>query len=361
MRGVSLPQEPVFSLLKDDFVLGWKNIITQEYVGESRGYGCDQAAVGTTNGAGPRNVQIVILSPDGVVLHALPGFWHPDDLATELGFAKKLYALWKRQDLTLEEKRVRYGALQLAEIGNHSAAMVARCGWQNFDRKKEYERLQEGPRDVFTVSPNGELLKNRRGKPQLKSTNVVVHERMAQRAFVSFADFDVSAYVDYGRLYYDNNRRIDGNGITFMTPRMIEKQRLKDERKARAAQRRRLTAELRKGKYEKIQKQRRALLAERRIQREARLKKAAEQRRKLRAERHLRLVERQRAAAERRHLAAQKHRVKLAEAAQKRVRIAQVRARLLEERRKRAVGRRAELLRQRHKQQSENQAEIVTR
>ena len=43
-----------------------------------------QCAVGTTNGAGGHNVQIFVLSPDGVVLHALPGFWHPEDLVREL-------------------------------------------------------------------------------------------------------------------------------------------------------------------------------------------------------------------------------------------------------------------------------------
>ena len=85
---MSLPQEPTFSLLKDHFVVGWKNIDREDFVGSSHGYTCAQKAVGTTNGAGPRNTQMFVLSSDGVVLHCLPGFWHPEDLAHELRFAR---------------------------------------------------------------------------------------------------------------------------------------------------------------------------------------------------------------------------------------------------------------------------------
>ena len=77
----------MFPLLKSDFVVGWKNIQREDYVGASHGYTCEQPAVGTTNGAGPRNTQMFVLSPGGVVLHALPGFWHPDELAAELHFS----------------------------------------------------------------------------------------------------------------------------------------------------------------------------------------------------------------------------------------------------------------------------------
>ena len=75
---MSLPHQAVYPMLKSDFVLGWKNIIREDYVGRSHGYTSRQTSVGTTNGAGPHNVQIFVLSPELVVLHALPGFWHPE-------------------------------------------------------------------------------------------------------------------------------------------------------------------------------------------------------------------------------------------------------------------------------------------
>jgi hypothetical protein len=64
---VSLSQDPVLSLLKEHFVVGWKNINREDYVGSSHGYTCAQSAVGTTNGAGPRNMQSFVLSPDGAI------------------------------------------------------------------------------------------------------------------------------------------------------------------------------------------------------------------------------------------------------------------------------------------------------
>ena len=80
---MTLPNEEVFELLRDHFVLGARNIEKDEHVGLSHGYKCTQSAVGTTNGAGARNVQLLMLAADGTVLHALPGYWHPDDLKRE--------------------------------------------------------------------------------------------------------------------------------------------------------------------------------------------------------------------------------------------------------------------------------------
>lgn len=224
MRGVSLPQEPVFSLLKTKFVVGWKNIIKQRYVGESHGYTCDGIAVGTTNGAGPHNVQTFVISTDGVVLHALPGFWHPEDLARELRFALVLREVWRDQTLDRATKDTLFTALQLAEIGKHPRAHTARSGWQGFDAKNEMKRLEKGvQRDTFVRDQAGQVQRCRKGRPRLKSTNVIAHERMASRPFVPFARFDVAVFADYGRTYYDNNKKVNGVGVTFVTPRKADK------------------------------------------------------------------------------------------------------------------------------------------
>ena len=102
---MTLPSENILSLLESDFVVGWKNIARADYVGSSHGYTCKESAVGTTNGAGPRNTQMFVLSPGGVVLHALPGFWHPEDLETELEFSKAMHRLWKDKKRSKADKR----------------------------------------------------------------------------------------------------------------------------------------------------------------------------------------------------------------------------------------------------------------
>ena len=73
LRGVTLPNDDVISFLDSRFILAHRNIQKDSYVGLSHGYSPTQSAVGTTNGAGPRNVQFMILAADETVLHALPG------------------------------------------------------------------------------------------------------------------------------------------------------------------------------------------------------------------------------------------------------------------------------------------------
>src|SRR5688500_13686309 len=82
-------------LLRERFVVGARNIERDGHVGTSHGYSCDQAAVGTTNGAGGRNVQLLFLASDETVVHALPGFWHAQDLLPELRLALELHQLYR--------------------------------------------------------------------------------------------------------------------------------------------------------------------------------------------------------------------------------------------------------------------------
>lgn len=254
---MSLPKEPAFSLLKSDFVVGWKNIITEKYVGESFGYTCDQTAVGTTNGAGPHNVQIFVLSPDLTVLHALPGFWHPEDLAQELRFAQALHRLWNDKGRSRAEKDAMFTRMQLAEYKRHSRTTTVRSSWQGFDAKNEQKRREGGKeRDTFLTSADGSV-RERRGRLVMKPINQLVHERLAQRPFVKFTDFDIAEFADYGRILYDNNRKVDGRGEVFMTPRKVEKAREREERHKRGRDRKMRSLEDRKQQRRKRLEQRR--------------------------------------------------------------------------------------------------------
>lgn len=205
-------------MLERDFVLGWKDIRKQRFVGYSFGYKPKDSSLGTTNGAGPHNVQMFVLSPDRVVLHALPGFWHPEDLAQELQFAKVLATLWADEDRSIEDKKDMFRRLQKHEIKRQSELSSARSGWQSFDSRAEANRLAKGPRDTFYPAVDG--------MPQmLKPINILVHERMAARPFLAFEDFDTAAFVDYGRYFYDLNSRVDGRGIEFRSLGPLRKKR----------------------------------------------------------------------------------------------------------------------------------------
>ena len=172
-----------------------------------------------------------MLSPDRVVLHALFGFWHPEDLARELRFAKVLARLWSDQSRTRAEKDAMYERLQLAELRRQPPETFARSGWQNFDRKAELRELRAGARDTFFLDTVAEIEGVQLG-PVLKPLNVIVHERMAARPFIAFEDFDVESFVDYGRDFYDNNMRAGKRGKVFRAARFRNEKRQAAERRA---------------------------------------------------------------------------------------------------------------------------------
>lgn len=213
---MTLADETVQQMLRDRFVVGWRNIWREDYVGQSHGYRRDQSAVGTTNGAGGRNMQIFVLAPDLTVLHALPGFWHPEDFAHELRFAEGLARLWQDESLPRQQKDSFFRTLQLAELRSQDRATYARSGWQGFDAHSERARAKQERRDTFACLPlTAEL-----GGPVavLKPLNVLVHERMADRPFLPFAEFDVEDFVDYGLAYYDNNAGHGDKGVDLPRP-----------------------------------------------------------------------------------------------------------------------------------------------
>lgn len=231
---MSLPDDEVVDLLCDDFVVGWRNIQKDEHVGLSKGYRKSQTAVGTTNGAGGRNVQMIVLAEDETVLHVLPGFWHPGDLARELRFARTLHRLWSDVTRTQYEKERMYVLEHRSHVRGFSVDTLARSGWQSFDRAAEWRRRSE-LRDTFMRAADGEIVEDGRG-PELKPLCLLVHERMVARPFVRFADFDVESFVDYGRPYYDNNAWVD-KGKSFPAAERVNKKRETEQREvaARAA------------------------------------------------------------------------------------------------------------------------------
>lgn len=222
-------------MLENQFIVGWKNIRNKDYVGSSHGYTCEDTAVGTTNGAGPRNMQTFILATNGTVLHCLPGFWHPDDLAYELDFALVMNRL-ERDKRSKKEKRELFARMHQRAIREQSPEMLARSGWQGFDAQNEKMRLKQGKRDTFYYDDEGKPTK-------MKPLSVLLHERMAKRPFKKMATFDTETFIDYGRPYYDNNAGIGGVGANFGTKGYMESQKRMAERRRKRAEEKRKRAE----------------------------------------------------------------------------------------------------------------------
>jgi hypothetical protein len=195
---VSLSNELVINLLNRSLVCGFKNIKDEPYCGKSGHHDADTAAVNTTNGAGPHNVQIFILNSEGIVLNCLPGYWAPQDLKAEILFALRLNRIWHEPKLTLAEKKARFSAAHLMEMRSHSSELRARSKLTSFDAAHEMKI----PTSDFHFR-SGDFRPVGSGK--LKSTDQVLHERMAKRQFLTYEQFDTARFVEYGKLKYDKH------------------------------------------------------------------------------------------------------------------------------------------------------------
>jgi hypothetical protein len=163
----------------------------------------------TTNGAGPHNLQLFMLAPDGTVLHCLPGYWDPRDLAAELAFAGDLNRVWRNASLTRAQKDERFRAMQLEHLYRHPAETVNRSRMQGFDEKFELRRRPETSDTILRADSLQPAFRPRRRFQEgveFKTTDQIAHERMAARPFVPYDRFDVAAFVDYGRPRYDKKQ-----------------------------------------------------------------------------------------------------------------------------------------------------------
>ena len=220
---MTLPNDDVLDLLESRFVLGHQNIQKELHVGLSHGYRRTQSAVGTTNGAGGRNVQFIVLAADETVLHALPGFWHAEDLIAELQLALELHALYGDERITERRRAQMFEMLHRSHVRRHGPAAERRGQWQNFDENYERKRAETEERDTFAWDEHGEK--------RLKSIPELVHDRLLERPFRKLDAFDMEAFVDYGRPYYDNNH--GDNGVTFRSAVRANQKRQRQQEKAR--------------------------------------------------------------------------------------------------------------------------------
>jgi len=203
---VSLSSPSVISYLKSNYVCGTRDITGEPYAGISGRHEINGNAVSTTNGAGPHNIQMFVLSPDGTVLHCLPGYWDSQDLISELQFAQELNSVWVSSTSAENKKRL-FSSMQLAHIKKHSPAMVARSHMQGFDQLYE-ARTRLATSDTILnrdLAAQALTMGGKLSAGAFKTTDVIMHERMAQRPFIPYSQFDVMAYSDYGKPKYDKN------------------------------------------------------------------------------------------------------------------------------------------------------------
>ena len=212
---MSLSQEPALSVLRNELVCGYRDISKESYAGFSGKHEIGGNAIRTTNGAGPHNMQLFLLAGDGTVLHCLPGYWNPSDLVREVEFAGRLHDVWTSPRMNVTQKRQLFQQMHLAHVREHPFQMVRRSEMQSFDKKYEAKhRLMTS--DTIANRNAAQMMLVSNSRPQkgaFKTTDQIMHERMAARPFVPYTRFDVAQYSDYGRPKYDKNENFrDSSG-----------------------------------------------------------------------------------------------------------------------------------------------------
>jgi len=202
--------------LKSDYVCGVWDITGTPLAGKSSEHSVYNPAVVTTNGAGPRNVQIGVFTSDGHVLMVLPGTWNPQDLMWELGVCKELNTVWEDPALTRAQKETKFHDIQLAAITKIPADMARRSRLQGFDMKWSVDHHVT---DVFKPGMPQDDPKN---KAAFKNAAELMHERMASRPFQTVAQFDLMSFCNYGRPKYDKK---DDEGIPDPKPQRMRRRR----------------------------------------------------------------------------------------------------------------------------------------
>lgn len=213
---MSLSQEPAFSALKNYFVCGTKDITDEPYCGESGRHDNFGNAVVTTNGAGPHNIQLFMLSSDGTILNVLPGYWAPQDLVYEMGLANELNRIWMSNQYSRQQKDQLFRQMHLAHFKQHPRDMTARSHLQGFDAQHEAEtRLHTSDFIKNAAAIEHPADPRHKWSPvNFKTTDEVMHERLASHPFEKYERFNVAAFSDYGKQRYDKHEdamRADGH------------------------------------------------------------------------------------------------------------------------------------------------------
>ena len=82
----------VRKLLEKEFHLAWVNLEGDPDAGKSNRHATKDKAIPLMRGTGRSNVQMLVLTPDGRILHAMSGYIPPKDLEWELEQALKTWA-----------------------------------------------------------------------------------------------------------------------------------------------------------------------------------------------------------------------------------------------------------------------------
>ncbi len=168
---MSFSDPDVARLLKTKFVCAWLNTNGDPDAGSSFAHAPKSAAGTCIRGNGEKNVQLLVLTPRGRIVHALSGYVGPKTLADELRFA--------------------LGSIQMLE----KAATPATA-----DTDRLVERMQARIRDAQRREFSGPL------SDWAKRRTLADYRFVAKRPLLEIERYDSTDFVGRGRSFFGTRR-----------------------------------------------------------------------------------------------------------------------------------------------------------
>lgn len=187
--------------MKKHFISGLRNIAGKtNYAGTSNTHLPSYEAVTVTNCSGHHNVQMFFMTKDARVVNCLPGFWNPEAFLSEAKLAVSLNKLYHNTKLPISQRNELFLNTHLEKAFFSDAKLQRQSKLQGFDVKNIEKRQESDFKRVDAFIDTG-----------LKSSDQVLHERMAERPFIPFELFDTAQYIDMGRKKYKYNKGVPGH------------------------------------------------------------------------------------------------------------------------------------------------------
>lgn len=205
---MTLSDAAVIRQLNHTFVSGWTNIQGKtEFAGSSNEHQPTWAAKTVNSCSGHHNIQMFFLTKEGRVLHCLPGFWNAKDFLEQVQFAIRLAKVHYSTQLTNAERNEKFLDMHLQKAYGHDWTLTNGSRLQGFDVQHVQEKTDDFVREAGFVGG-------------VKRADQVVHERMAERPFVPFAQFDTAEFINLGIKRYKYDFGVPGKDEGHYTPKL---------------------------------------------------------------------------------------------------------------------------------------------
>ncbi|MCP4079597.1 MAG: hypothetical protein GY819_10090 [Planctomycetaceae bacterium] len=199
MRTVTFSTPQIRNTIANHFVPLNSNIEGDPLAGESIGHAPNEPPGDCIRGNGRQNVQTIFMTPNEEIFHVATGFLSPQDMMTEMEFAKELF-----DSLNTEDEN-RHDLVRKAHQD-----VLTNLGSQNTQKFAD-EPMAEAMRGMINFGQNGQMPTSGMGNPfqQLSNQLMTQDQRfMVKRPLIQRTDFerDPGDLVGRGKTFFSSSK-----------------------------------------------------------------------------------------------------------------------------------------------------------